>query len=292
MYSVSDSLMANNAVFNLHKENKAKLTTWILGQHRAGIQSPLISSSVLEEASQQRRLKYSEKKGNLFRELSFSRYKISEFMKVAGIVDEAHDYWTGMLGAWLEAEDDDERRALITALKEEGLFAGDQSIRLTAKGILALEEAEGGRSASNQAFVAMWFGDDMHSAYNNGIKPAIIAGGYSPLRIDQKQHNNKIDDEIVLEIKRSRFLVADFTSQVHPTNGEKLIVEARGGVYFEAGLAMGLGLPVIFMVQRRLIEHVHFDTRQYAHVVWDTPSDLKDALFARIGATIGLADKR
>ena len=32
-----------------------------------------------------------------------------------------------------------------------------------------------------------------------------------PVRIDQKERLNKIDDEIIAEIRRSRFLVADFT---------------------------------------------------------------------------------
>ena len=41
------------------------------------------------------------------------------------------------------------------------------------------------------------------------------------------EHINKIRDEIISQITRSKFLIADFTGH-------------RGGVYFEAGLAMGL----------------------------------------------------
>ena len=59
------------------------------------------------------------------------------------------------------------------------------------------------------------------------IETAISGAGYKPVRIDKHQHNNRIDDEIVAAIRQSRFVVADFTQQ-------------RGGVYFEAGLAMGL----------------------------------------------------
>ena len=56
------------------------------------------------------------------------------------------------------------------------------------------------------------------------------------MRIDQKEHLNRIDDEIIAEIRRTRFLVADCTQ------GE---TGPRGGVYYEAGFAHGLKIPVV-----------------------------------------------
>jgi hypothetical protein len=35
--------------------------------------------------------------------------------------------------------------------------------------------------------------------------PAIRDSGYEPMRIDRKEHINKIDDEIIAEIRRSCF---------------------------------------------------------------------------------------
>ena len=64
---------------------------------------------------------------------------------------------------------------------------------------------------SSQAFVAMWFDDSMKDVYDNGIRPGIEEAGYSSLRIDEKPDVDKIDDEIIAEIRRSRFVVADFT---------------------------------------------------------------------------------
>ena len=104
------------------------------------------------------------------------------------------------------------------------------------------------------------------------------ASGFRPLRIDRKEHVNKIDDEIIAEIRRSRFLVADFTC--HPGS-------PRGGVYFEAGFALALGKPVIWTCRNDLIEHVHFDTRQFNHIVWASAEDLAERLRNRIGAVIG-----
>ena len=78
----------------------------------------------------------------------------------------------------------------------------------------------------------MWFDPTMREIYDQAIQPAITDAGYESLRIDRHEHVNRIDDEIIGQIKRSRFMVADFTGQRH-------------GVYFEAGLMLGLDRPVI-----------------------------------------------
>lgn len=124
-----------------------------------------------------------------------------------------------------------------------------------------------------QAFVAMWFDKTMDSFYENGIKPAIEADGTKCMKINLHEHNNKICDEIVAEIRRSNYLVADFTGN-------------RGGVYFEAGFAYGLGIPVIWTVRQDDLANVHFDTRQYNHIVYETEAQLKERLLNRIKATI------
>ncbi len=118
----------------------------------------------------------------------------------------------------------------------------------------------------------------MNGAFKAGIEPAITEAGYKPLRIDQKEHVNKIVDEIIAEIRRSRFLVADFT---HGDDG------ARGGVYYEAGFAHGLDLPVIFTCIEDAVETLHFDTAHYNHIVWTTPEELGEKLKKRILAVIG-----
>jgi nucleoside 2-deoxyribosyltransferase len=70
---------------------------------------------------------------------------------------------------------------------------------------------------------------------------------------------------LLLKIRRSRFVVADVTNQ-------------KEGMYFEAGFAMALGLPVIWCCRKDDLDKLHFDTRQYNHIVWDQPSDLRDQL--------------
>lgn len=135
----------------------------------------------------------------------------------------------------------------------------------------------------SQAFVAMWFDASVSDLYKRGIKPAVKAAGYNPLRIDQKPDANKIDDEIIAEIRRSRFVVADFT---HGNSG------ARGGVYYEAGFAYGLNIPVIFTCREDMFGNIHFDTRQYNHIGWAEPEDLVEPLKQRILARIGEGPER
>jgi hypothetical protein len=94
--------------------------------------------------------------------------------------------------------------------------------QISPKGWLTLE---GVPNASSQiGFCAMWFNDEVKPLWIEVIEPAIRESGYEPLRIDGKQHNGKIDDEIMASIRASRFVVSDFTGN-------------RGGVYYEAGFA-------------------------------------------------------
>ncbi len=126
----------------------------------------------------------------------------------------------------------------------------------------------------------MWFNDSMDHIYEGGFEPAIKDAGYKPLRIDQKPHFGKIDDQVIAEIRRSRFVVADFT------HGEK---GARGSVYFEAGFAFGLDIPVIFTCRKDLLDDLHFDTRQYPHIAWEEGKmdEFQTELQNRIVALIG-----
>jgi nucleoside 2-deoxyribosyltransferase len=100
--------------------------------------------------------------------------------------------------------------------------------------------------------------------------------GYKPYRIDHEEHVDRVDDKILSEIKRSKFIIADFTGQKH-------------GVYFEAGYALGLGIPVIWICHEDEIKanKLHFDTRQFNHIGWTDENDLKEELINRIRVVIG-----
>jgi hypothetical protein len=152
------------------------------------------------------------------------------------------------------------------------------SFSLSPDGWDRVEAAEASNPKSDKVFVAMWFDPSMDEAYEAMLCAIEADCGYNPVRIDRVEHAGKIDDRIVAEIRESRFVVADFTGQ-------------RGGVYFEAGLAAGLGLPVIWTCRNSEIREVHFDTRQYNHIVWSSPDELRRKLANRIRAIVGLGPR-
>jgi hypothetical protein len=157
---------------------------------------------------------------------------------------------------------------------------GGAEVTTTIPGLMSVQESDLDPAPSLTGFVAMWFGSEMNLAYSEGLRPAIEANGFEASRVDTREHNNKIDDEIISEIRRARFVVADFSCGPEG---------ARGGVYFEAGFALALDKPVIFTVRASDLSRVHFDTRQFNHIVWETPEGLREGLTHRIGATIGRA---
>ena len=261
--------------------SKARLTTWLVDQRRHGIREPVITWDIANNfrLTDDRDAISAYKRGE--RLLQF----LADQTKTAGETVLVHNFYLEAL-AWTESTELNEIRYLLQYLKKRGFIEGfDLSMSregqcraiVTVEGFGYIEEVSGAPDSS-QAFVAMWFAEEMDEAYENGIKPAIKEAGYEPLRIDLKPDVKKIDDEIFAEIRRSRFLVADMTQ------GED---GARGGVYFEAGLAEGLGLPVLYSCHKDKMKHLAFDTRQFFHIEWNTPDELRKDLATRIRARVG-----
>lgn len=120
---------------------------------------------------------------------------------------------------------------------------------ILSRGYIRLDEFKRKGSASSNGFVAMSFQADLNEIYSNGFQVGILEAGYEPVRMDQVEHINRIDDEIINQINQSKFVVADFTGH-------------RGGVYFEAGYALGIGLPVFWTCKKIDMSDLHFDIRQ------------------------------
>ena len=150
------------------------------------------------------------------------------------------------------------------------------NIQITPRGYEFLENLKHKNTNSQIGFCAMWFDERLLPLWSDGIFKAIELAGYEPKRIDTHQHNNRIDDEIIAMIRRSKFVVADFVGN-------------RAGVYFEAGYALGLGLPVIWTCSKDKLHRIHFDNRQYNFVTWEWGKldEFKTNLQNRIEATLG-----
>jgi hypothetical protein len=151
---------------------------------------------------------------------------------------------------------------------------------ISPKGWAFLDSLNRINTASKIVFVAMRFNQQLiDTVYEKAIKQAIIDCGYEPKIMLKHDHINKIDDEIVSLIKRSKFIVADFTEQ-------------NQGAYYEAGYARGLGLQVISTCNKAEMDEgkLHFDTRQYRTIPWeqgkleDFKKQLQDCIVANIVA--------
>lgn len=169
-----------------------------------------------------------------------------------------------------------ELEILVNYLVEQKLLWNrlPRSYWLNPKGHFTADELRSKRAKSSQGFVAMWFGDEVSAIYDDAIEPAITKAGYKPLRIDRREDVVKIDDEILSEIRRSAFIVADFTGH-------------RGGVYFEAGFAMGLGIPIVWTCRGDQRKDLHFDIRQYNCLAWKDATDFATNLQKRIEGFLG-----
>jgi hypothetical protein len=137
---------------------------------------------------------------------------------------------------------------------------------------VATLSAKGG-ALSKTAFVAMAFNPSMLSLWDTAFYPAIKRADFEPRLANNPAHNEQIDARIIAELKQCRFVVADVTG-------------ANTGVYFEAGYALGLGRSVIWTCQNKSRKDMHFDTRQYNHILWEDATDLSEQLYYRIVATI------
>lgn len=140
-----------------------------------------------------------------------------------------------------------------------------------------LQSAKGSR----KAFMAMKFGDStLDAVFLDHFKPAIRATGFELLRLDEEPRAGLIDDRLRLELRTSRFVIADLT---HGNNG----------AYWEAGFAEGVGRPVIYTCRNDVFNDTatrpHFDANHYLTVIWDpaNPAAAADQLKTIVRVTLG-----
>ncbi len=305
-YFISESAEAVLENYGGHDPIRVRLTDWLVEQRRLGVRWPEISTKTIDDAKQWKNLSVSDRSDNLLRCLlektkeigsqvyfrTFDKVSELDFPDDLPVPFEQKDLQVNSYNDFLQllaysgSINEDELQFLLAYLEKSGLiehnkgnyYNPEETCKLTVDGYVRLEELQNPDTASSEAFVAMWFGESMNDAWINGFEPAIRDAGYVPVRIDKHEHANKIDDEIIAGIRRARFLVADFT---YGEDGE------RGGVYYEAGFAHGLDIPVFFTCQKGFLDKIHFDTRQYNHIEWTKPEDLRKALKNRITAVIG-----
>jgi hypothetical protein len=144
---------------------------------------------------------------------------------------------------------------ILDALRRDRLIetidgADGASAMLSFDGWRRFEELRRGQSRGKSAFMAMSFHNViLDKIFRDNFKPAAHRAGFKLMRLDEEPRAGLIDDRLRVEIRRSRFLVADLSGE-------------NPGPYWEAGYAEGLGKPVIYSCDSRGWENqgTHFDT--------------------------------
>jgi hypothetical protein len=132
-------------------------------------------------------------------------------------------------------------------------------------------------TGSRTVFMAMKYGDEeLNKVVDDVFRPAVKSTGFELLVLTDVPMAGLIDDRMRVEIRKSRFLIADITHK-------------NLGAYWEAGFAEGLGKPVIYTCKRDVFAAgaSHFDTNHHLTVMWDSDFEIvARELKATIRATL------
>lgn len=124
----------------------------------------------------------------------------------------------------------------------------------------------------NQIFVIMKFGDNiLDSAYEGVIIPLFEKYNIDVVRVDEIQDSGKISDQILDLISESKYVLSDLTG-------------SRPNCYYETGFAHAMGKEIILTCNKS--EKIHFDLAGYRFITWETESDFRKQLEARIKGII------
>tara|TARA_R110002095_G_scaffold139593_4_gene121232 strand:+ start:1414 stop:2097 length:684 start_codon:yes stop_codon:yes gene_type:complete len=149
-----------------------------------------------------------------------------------------------------------EQLSLIT--DEDSLeFSG----RLTLDGWARYESLVEGSVTQKKAFMAMQYGDpELDEIVDKYFRDAVRETGFDLVRLDDNPAAGLIDDRLRVEIRTSRFVIADLT-------------HGNQGAYWEAGFAEGIGRPIIYTCKKQIFDdpdtRPHFDTNHHHTILWD-----------------------
>lgn len=207
---------------------------------------------------------------------------------------------------FFENEDED-AMAVVSALESLGHIKVSGRIlngfcfdlTLTFDGWKAARELNAQIEKRTQVFIAMWF-DKETEAYRKATRKALKLAGYEASIVDEVKHNEFIMNKVLNMIKESHFVIADFSCIDEKIEDGKVKNGVRGGVYYEAGYAKGLGLEVIHTCNKDAFEkRLHFDVQQKNTIVWENDGgiiktwgqDYIEYLKEHIIATVGKGPK-
>ena len=173
------------------------------------------------------------------------------------------------------------KRGLLRPLLTRG--PGRTLLHLTPEGYATVSEMRSGEDRrASQAFFVCRFIPEIDMLFNQVVRPVGRELGCPILRIKDIHHNDKIDDRICQEIQRSTVVLVDLTKE-------------NFNVGFEAGYAIALGKPIVWMRKAvRSTIKMPFDISTYNCLGWehDKLEVCRENLKHRMITALQLAQRR
>lgn len=250
------------------KSNFYKVSSWIREQNDEFSINPKISREVFEDKLNMRDKKIKEKFDLMM--IYLSKVKRENFtnnynLKIKSWIKDDKEFFI----IYQKAID----HSLINGNCKKSIDGGGSYTfnELTFDGLQYIEELEEPNKNLKNIFVAFNFENELQEVFNVHLNKAITEDGFNYVVVDQNnvEHNKSINDEIIVKLKSSRIVIADFTNH-------------RNSVYFEAGFAMGMNIPIIWTCQEGHDKEMSFDTRQFPHIIWKDKDDLVKQVIDRI----------
>ena len=187
-----------------------------------------------------------------------------------------------MGGKWCYAENTEEFLFILKAAEERGYFAqanfptGKCTVTLSIEAWERIEDIKQVNQNSRQGFIACWF-TDPPNPNNQAIIEGIKIAGYEPMILQGRHFPETVISKALSEIKKSRFVIVDLTGE-------------RKSVFFEAGYALGIGLDIIFVVEKEYWDvnkaSLEFYVKNYNIKAYSSAEELKEIVETAIAERI------
>lgn len=156
----------------------------------------------------------------------------------------------------------------ITELDHSGKIKSSMAINqfsLTPRGFKDIKKSE---KLKTTVFIAMSFDPKMIEV-RSSIMKILRNSGFEPKIVDEEEFLGGIVEKIINLIRESLFIIADCTQH-------------KNGVYYEAGIAEGMGKPVIYMGDSEDMTQSHFDIKHLNQIRYKNIEELESRLKDRV----------
>jgi Restriction endonuclease len=219
------------------------------------------------------------------KDVVLSFVSVANFLKQTGKIDKATvvGYQGFTQDAFLAAQAaqvdlvtfaDLEHRVIEASGEKPERYFGSQALIFgpIAKIIKQAEQEVLPESFPDSVFVLMPFLDELEDTYVYGIRGAAEKLGLKCSRADEIEHNHEIIKEVVDNIKRAKFVIAELTNR-------------NANVFYELGWAHALEREPILIARQGT--ELPFDVAHVNTIFYRNLSDLETKLTARLRAMLG-----